>query len=92
MACLRIVAAAHFYKVFKHLLDKLGLFAHIEMSFFASVMIKILPQIFCFDRLCLLVVLCYIATREEHGSGLDRTGSGLKSILAGSVLDRTAIF
>jgi len=30
--------------------------------------------------------------RDEHGSGLDRTGSGLKPILAGSGLDRTAIF
>ena len=30
--------------------------------------------------------------RTEHGSGLDRTGSGLKAILAGSGLDRTAIF
>jgi len=30
-------------------------------------------------------------TRDEHGSGLDRTGSGLKPILAGSGLDRTAI-
>jgi len=29
---------------------------------------------------------------DEHGSGLDRTGSGLKPILAGSGLDRTAIF
>ena len=31
-------------------------------------------------------------TRDEHGSGLDRTGSGLKPILDGSGLDRTAIF
>jgi len=31
-------------------------------------------------------------TRDEHGSGLDRTGSGLKPILAGSGLDRTANF
>jgi len=30
--------------------------------------------------------------RDEHGSGLDRTGSGLKPILGGSGLDRTAIF
>jgi len=30
--------------------------------------------------------------RDEHGSGLDRTGSGLKTILAGSGLDRTANF
>jgi len=30
--------------------------------------------------------------RDEHGPGLDRTGSGLKPILAGSRLDRTAIF
>jgi len=29
---------------------------------------------------------------DEHGSGLDRTRSGLKPILAGSGLDRTAIF
>jgi len=29
--------------------------------------------------------------RDEHGSGLDRTGSGLRPILAGSGLDRTAI-
>jgi len=32
------------------------------------------------------------SARDEHGSGLDRTGSGLKPILAGSGLDRTAIF
>ena len=32
------------------------------------------------------------ACRDEHGSRLDRTGSGLKAILAGSELDRTAIF
>jgi len=31
-------------------------------------------------------------TRDEHGSGLDRAGSGLKLILVGSGLDRTAIF
>ena len=31
-------------------------------------------------------------TRDEHGSELDRTGSGLKPILAGSGLDRTASF
>ena len=30
--------------------------------------------------------------RDEHGSRLDRTGSGLKPILTGSGLDRTAIF
>jgi len=30
--------------------------------------------------------------RDEHGSGLDQTGSGLTPILAGSGLDRTAIF
>ena len=29
-------------------------------------------------------------TRDEHGLGLDRTGSGLKPILATSGLDRTA--
>jgi len=34
----------------------------------------------------------YVLGRDEHESGLDRTGSGLKSILAGSGLDRTAIF
>jgi len=34
----------------------------------------------------------HIRTRDEHGSGLDRIGSGLKPILAGSGLDRTAIF
>jgi len=28
-------------------------------------------------------------TRDEHGSGLDRTGSGLKPIVAGSGLDQT---
>ena len=33
-----------------------------------------------------------LVSRDEHGSGLDRTGSGLKRILAGSGLDRTAIF
>ena len=31
-------------------------------------------------------------SRDEHGSGLERTGSGLKPILARSGLDRTAIF
>jgi len=31
-------------------------------------------------------------SRDEHGSGLDWSGSGLKPILAGSSLDRTAIF
>ena len=31
-------------------------------------------------------------TRDDHGSGLDWTGSGLKPILAGSGLDRTAFF
>jgi len=31
-------------------------------------------------------------SRDEHGSGLDRTGSGLKPILAGTGLDRTAFF
>jgi len=33
-----------------------------------------------------------VASRDEHGPGLDRTGSGLKPILAGSGRDRTAIF
>ena len=33
-----------------------------------------------------------VHSRVEHGSGLDRTGSGLKPIFAGSGLDRTAIF
>jgi len=33
-----------------------------------------------------------LPTRDEHGSGLDRTGLGLKPILAGSGLDRTVIF
>jgi len=33
-----------------------------------------------------------LSTRDKHGSGLDRTGSGLKPILAGSGLDRTPIF
>jgi len=32
-----------------------------------------------------------LQTRDEHGSGLDRTGSGLKPILAESGLSRTAI-
>jgi len=32
------------------------------------------------------------SARDEHRSGLDRTGSGLKPILAGSGLYRTAIF
>ena len=32
------------------------------------------------------------SSRDEPGSGLDRTGSGLKPVLAGSGLDRTAIF
>jgi len=31
-------------------------------------------------------------SRDEHESGLDRTGSGLKPVLAGSGLERTAIF
>jgi len=31
-------------------------------------------------------------TRDEHGSGLDRTGSGQKPLLTGSGLDRTEIF
>jgi len=30
--------------------------------------------------------------RDEHGSGLDRAGSGLKPIVTSSGLDRTAIF
>ena len=33
-----------------------------------------------------------VGGRDEHGLGLDRTGSGLKPILAVSGLDRTAIF
>jgi len=33
-----------------------------------------------------------LLTRDEHGSGPDRTGSGLKAVLAGSGLDRMAIF
>jgi len=33
-----------------------------------------------------------LSNRDEHGTGLDRTESGLKPILAGSGLDRTAIF
>ena len=33
-----------------------------------------------------------VASRDEHGPGLDRTGSGLKPILAGAGVDRTAIF
>jgi len=33
-----------------------------------------------------------LSIRDEYGSGLDRTGSGLKPILAGSGLDLTAIF
>jgi len=39
-----------------------------------------------------ILQLSLVAGRDEHGSGLDRTGSGLKPILAGSGLDRTAIF
>ena len=34
----------------------------------------------------------YGTIRDEHGSGLDRIGSGLRPIFAGSGLDRTAIF
>ena len=30
--------------------------------------------------------------RDEHGSGLDRTGSGLRPFFAGAELDRNAIF
>ena len=33
-----------------------------------------------------------MSSRDEHGSGLDRTGSGLKPIFGGSGLDRPAIF
>jgi len=33
-----------------------------------------------------------VGVRDEHGSGQDRTGTGLKPILAGSRLDWTAIF
>jgi len=33
-----------------------------------------------------------LTTRDEHGSGLDRTGWGLKPIFPGSGLDRTTIF
>ena len=33
-----------------------------------------------------------VAARDEHGSGLDRTGTGLKPIVAESGLDQTAIF
>jgi len=33
-----------------------------------------------------------VVSRDEHGTGLDRTGSGLTPILAGSGLDWTAIF
>jgi len=33
-----------------------------------------------------------VGFRDEHRSGLDRTRSGLKPILAGSGLDRTPIF
>jgi len=33
-----------------------------------------------------------VSSRDEHRSGLDRIGTGLKPILAGSGLDRTAIF
>jgi len=33
-----------------------------------------------------------VSSRDEHGLGLDWTGSGLKPILAGTRLDRTAIF
>jgi len=32
-----------------------------------------------------------LSCRDEHRSGLDRTGSGLKPIFGGSGLDRTAI-
>jgi len=35
--------------------------------------------------------LTYHCFRDEHRSGLDRTGSGMKRILAASGLDRTAI-
>jgi len=37
-------------------------------------------------------LLMVLHPKDEHGSGLDRTGSGLKPILAGRGLDRTAIF
>ena len=33
-----------------------------------------------------------VTWRDDHGSGLDLTGSGLKPILAGSELERTAFF
>ena len=38
------------------------------------------------------MVYAIVCDRDEHGSGLDRTGSGLKPILAGLGLDRTVIF
>jgi len=40
----------------------------------------------------LKVLSTLVGSRDEHGSGLDLIGSGLKPILAGSGLERTAIF
>ena len=36
--------------------------------------------------------ICVAMNRDEHGSGLDRTGSGLRPFFAGAELDRNAIF
>ena len=41
---------------------------------------------------CASAHLWCLYNRDEHRSGLDRTGSGLKPILVGTGLDRTAIF
>jgi len=52
----------------------------------------ILNTVFQFETLFVFLIWIVPAARDEHGSGLDRTGSGLKPILAGSGLDRTVIF
>ena len=47
------------------------------------------------DVCSMIIHACLVTSvtcRDKHGSGLDRIGSGLKAILAGSGLDRTAIF
>ena len=47
------------------------------------------------DVCSMIIHACLVTSvtcRDKHGSGLDRIGSGLKAILAGSGLDRTAIY
>jgi len=46
-------------------------------------------QVFPFCGSVRFIQWCHSTPRDEHGSGLDRTGSGLKPILAGIGLDET---